>query len=79
MNAEMTQKETEEFCMLGEEEKQVVKEIFETNEFSTRRYYRMLKLARTIADLDESADIRVQHLIEAYQYCNTGKKYWKVV
>jgi len=79
VNAEMTQKETEEFCILGEDEKRALKEIFESNEFSTRRYYRILKLSRTIADLEESENICVHHIIEAYQYCNIGKKYWKVV
>ena len=79
LNAEMSKKETEEFCKLGKEENAILKQIFKENEFSTRRYYRMLKLARTIADLDMSEKIKQKHLIEAYQYCNIGKKYWRVV
>ena len=79
LNAEMTKKDVEEFCELGEREQQILHKMFHKNEFSTRRYYRMLKLARTIADLEKSENIKEKHLIEAYQYCNIGKKYWKAV
>lgn len=79
VNAEMGKKDTEEFCNLGKEEQEILHRIFHKNEFSTRRYYRMLKLARTIADLEESKEIKSHHIIEAYQYCNVGKKYWRVV
>ena len=56
-----------------------ISKIFKENEFSTRRYYRMIRLARTIADLEECEMIRKEHIAEAYQYCNIGKKYWKAV
>jgi len=79
LNAEMGKKEIEEYCRIGTEEKKVLHKIFSENEFSTRRYFRMLKLARTIADLEESREIKTHHLLEAYHYCNVGKKYWKVV
>ena len=79
MNAQMGKKEIEEFCKLGREEEKILHTIFTENEFSTRRYFRMLKLARTIADLEESREIKSNHLIEAYHYCNAGKKYWEAV
>ncbi len=79
LNAEMSKKDTEEFCELGVKEREVLHKIFSENDFSTRRYYRMLKLARTIADLDDSEKIMQKHIIEAYQYCNIGKKHWRVV
>lgn len=79
VNAEMDKRQTEEFCCLGKEEKAILHTIFSENEFSTRRYFRMIRLARTIADLEESERIQKKHIIEAYQYCNIGKKYWKVV
>ncbi len=78
LNAEMNPKETERFCILQKEAEEVLHYMFETNEFSTRRYYRILKLSRTIADLEECEFIEERHLIEAFSYCNVGKKYWRV-
>lgn len=78
LNAEMTKKDIEQFCIFGEEERKVLYQIFGENEFSTRRYFRILKLSRTIADLDGSVDIKKNHVIEACQYCNIGKKYWRL-
>ncbi|MBO5176370.1 MAG: YifB family Mg chelatase-like AAA ATPase [Lachnospiraceae bacterium] len=78
LNSEMGKRETEEFCTFDKEAEQVLHLIFQKNEFSTRRYYRILKLARTIADLDGSPEIRKHHLTEAYSYCNVGKKYWRM-
>ena len=43
LNAEMNQKQTECFCILQKEAEEVLHSLFETNEFSTRRYYRILK------------------------------------
>ena len=78
LNAEMNQKQTEQFCVLQKEAEEVLHSLFETNEFSTRRYYRILKLSRTIADLESCELIEKRHLIEAFSYCNIGKKYWRV-
>ena len=78
LNAEMNQKQTECFCVLQKEAEEVLHSLFETNEFSTRRYYRILKLSRTIADLESCELIEKRHLIEAFSYCNIGKKYWRV-
>lgn len=78
LNSEMGKRETEEFCVFDEEAEKVLHRIFRKNEFSTRRYYRILKLARTIADLEGSREIRKHHLTEAYSYCNVGKKYWRM-
>ena len=78
LNSEMGKKEVEEFCVLQEDAEKALEQLFQKNEFSTRRYYRILKLARTIADLDHSAEIKKHHLTEAYSYCNVGKKYWRM-
>lgn len=77
-NSEMGRQEIEEFCVLGEEEKKVLARFFREDEFSTRRYFRILKLARTIADVDGNEKIKKEHLMEAVHYCNTGNRYWEV-
>ena len=78
LNSEMNKRDIEEFCIFDEEAEAVLHQLFQKNEFSTRRYYRILKLARTIADLDECNIIKKHHLTEAYSYCNVGKKYWRM-
>lgn len=78
LNSEMGKREVEEFCEIKKEAEETLHRIFQKNEFSTRRYYRMIKLARTIADLEESDRIEKCHLTEAYSYCNIGKKYWRM-
>ena len=76
LNSEMGKQEVETYCRLDTETENILYRMFQKNEFSTRRYYRILKLARTIADLEECERIEKQHLIEAFSYCNIGKKYW---
>lgn len=78
LNSEMGKREIEEFCVFHEDAEEVLHQMFKKNEFSTRRYYRILKLARTIADLEGSMEIQKHHLTEAYSYCNVGKKYWRM-
>lgn len=51
-NSELTPELTEKYCKLGEKEKKILKEAFEKMGFSARAYGRILKVARTIADLD---------------------------
>lgn len=67
-NAEMTSKECEELIELDEESEEFLKKILEENLVSARGYYRILKTARTIADLEESADVKKEHLAEAFSY-----------
>lgn len=75
-NAEMARKEMEQFCRLDEKGEQLLKQLYAEEETSTRGYYRLLRLARTIADLEGSGKIQKEHLAEAYCYRSLGKKYW---
>jgi magnesium chelatase family protein len=53
-----------------------MEEAFIKMNFSARAYHRILKVARTIADLDQSESIRVKHLSEAICYRSMDQKYW---
>ena len=56
---------------------QYMKEIYQKMELSARGYYKILKTARTIADLENSEKIRDCHLNEAVCYRVQDKKYWE--
>lgn len=67
-NSEMTNKEIKKFCKLSEECINLLQMAVAKMNLSARSYNRTLKLARTIADLAESEDIKSEHLAEALQY-----------
>lgn len=67
-NAEMTNKDIDMFCILGPQENELIQKAVQRLELSTRAYYRTLKLARTIADLANSDDIKSEHITEALGY-----------
>ena len=71
-NAEMGEKETRAYCKLSEECEQVLREAFERLHLSARARSRILKVARTIADLELSEDIQPDHLYEAISYRTYG-------
>jgi magnesium chelatase family protein len=75
-NSELETGNIEKYCRLGDEEKSLLKQAFESLELSTRAYHRILKVARTIADLDSSENINITHLSEAIHYRTLDKKYW---
>ena len=75
-NAQMTPSMTEEFCALGEEENALMQSVFDTLGLSARAHNRILKVARTIADLSDSEIIKTEHLAEAIQYRSLDRKYW---
>ena len=75
-NSQLTPILIEKYCKLGEKEKLILKKAFDTLGLSARAYGRILKVARTIADLDEKENIEISHITEAIQYRNLDKKYW---
>lgn len=71
-NAEMGEKESREYCRLDKEGEEVLREAFENLHLSARARSRILKVARTIADLDFSETITPEHLYEAISYRTYG-------
>ena len=72
-NAELNNNEVEAFCQLGDKEQQVLNQAMDKLRLSARAYHRILKLARTIADISESEHIQMQHLAEAITYRSVNR------
>ncbi|MFH0887707.1 MAG: YifB family Mg chelatase-like AAA ATPase [Planctomycetota bacterium] len=67
-NSRMSNRQIKKFCKLGEESEELLKQAIDELGLSARAYTRILKVARTIADLENSSEIQVQHISEAIQY-----------
>jgi magnesium chelatase family protein len=75
-NSQMNTKQMQDYCKLGKEGLQLLKNAMEKLQLSARAYDRILKVARTIADLESSKDIQNQHLAEAIQYRSLDRESW---
>lgn len=67
-NSEMSLKLLKKYISLAEPLKELMKKASETHSLSARSYYRILKISRTIADLDNAKNIEQKHILEALQY-----------
>ena len=75
-NAQMSSKDLERFCVLSDDSKQVLKNAIDRLGLSARAYDRILKVARTIADLEKSEQITVAHISEAIQFRSLDRTSW---
>lgn len=76
VNGDLSGEEIERYCGLGDQESRLLEQAFHRLGLTARAYHRILKVARTIADLDESKEIRENHLAEAIGYRTLDRKYW---
>lgn len=74
-NAHMNNNETEEVVSLSDEHKALLEKAMDKLNLSARAYHRILRVARTIADLDEANRVSVDHLSEAIGYRNLDSQY----
>ncbi len=75
-NAKMNHVASKKFCKLSPECEDLLETAFNNLHLSARAYDRILKVSRTIADLDGEKDILPQHIAEAIQYRSLDSKYW---
>ena len=74
-NAQMTPADIKKYCKLDPQSVSLLEESFEKLKLTARAYNRVLKVARTIADLDNSENITVRHVAESLQYRMLDRKY----
>lgn len=67
-----------EYCVLGKKEQAYMERIYEKLQLTARAYHKIIKLSRTIADLEGSGPILTRHLAEAVCYRSLDRKYWEV-
>lgn len=76
-NAHMETKDIRKYCLIDEDSQKLLKTAIEKFGLSARAYDKILKVARTIADLESSENIKVQHVAEAIQYRSLDKDVWQ--
>jgi len=67
-NSEIANSQIDKFCSFGEGAKRLLEQAIDAYCLSARAYFKIIRVARTIADLDEKSDIEINHIAEAVQY-----------
>jgi magnesium chelatase family protein len=75
-NAQMTAQQVRVFCELSSEAERILERAMQQQGLSARAHDRILKVSRTIADLEGVAEIAVKHIAEAIQYRTLDRSYW---
>lgn len=75
-NGELDGRKLEKYCVMTGGVDKLLEQAYEQFQFSTRAYHKILKTARTIADMESSEKIKEEHICEALAYLAYDKKYW---
>jgi magnesium chelatase family protein len=75
-NAQMTTQQVRVFCELSSDAERILERAMQQQGLSARAHDRILKVARTVADLEGVPDIAVKHIAEAIQYRTLDRSYW---
>ncbi|XXF54727.1 hypothetical protein PPG86_06930 [Thermoanaerobacterium thermosaccharolyticum] len=74
-NSQLKNNMIKKYIKLDEKTTEMIKDYFDKLGLSARAYNKIIKVARTIADLDGSIDVKYEHVAEAFQYRNLSNKY----
>ena len=77
-NADVKGADTENYFRIGKKEKQLLSDAFESLHLTARSYHKILKVARTVADLEGKQDVERSHILQAICYRNVDRKFWMV-
>lgn len=77
-NSDLCSRDIEKYCIVNEKGKKLIEQAFSRLSLSVRGYHRTLKVARTIADLEEADCITENHISEALAFRMIDKKYWGI-
>jgi magnesium chelatase family protein len=77
LNGQMATRELRKFCALDEEGRKILRSAMDQLGLSARAHDRILRVARTIADMDGAEAIRPEHVVEAISYRSLDRKLWQ--
>ena len=75
-NSQIPAGRLKEFCGITRREEDYLHDLYQTGSLTARAYHKILRVARTIADLEGKEDIQTEHISEAVCYRKNDRKYW---